>query len=254
MILNWDSLTGGTDGISGIPNYAIGDWRLDSPGRFLRRCRDRRRSRCFWVCRRLARSPFGRALRAMRENEDAAEAVGKNILYMKVTVFAFSAGLAAVAGALFARYFTYVGAQSFTIDETIYILAMVILGGTGQSLGLRAGRGDPGGAAGAAEVRRRCRSTSPTSCASSLYGLVWCLILRFRPEGLLPEPRGARAMFVPVDAERRQASTRSNSCRREQAAAAKWCWRGPRPAARRSAASPPSLISPSSSGAAGSPA
>jgi branched-chain amino acid transport system permease protein len=205
VILNWGSLTGGTDGISNIPHYAIGDWRLDSPGRFLVAAAIGAAA-CFWVCRRLARSPFGRALRAMRENEDAAEAVGKNILYMKVTVFAFSAGLAAVAGTLFARYFTYVGAQSFTIDETIYILAMVILGGTANLWGSVLG------AAILVVLPELLKFVElPIDIADKLrlvlYGLILILILRFRPEGLLPEPRGARAMFVPVDAERRGVET-----------------------------------------------
>ena len=205
VILNWGSLTGGTDGISNIPHYGIGDWRLDSPGRFLIAAAIGAAA-CFWVCRRLARSPFGRALRAMRENEDAAEAVGKNILYMKVTVFAFSAGLAAVAGTLFARYFTYVGTQSFTIDETIYILAMVILGGTANLWGSVLG------AAVLVVLPELLKFVElPIDIADKLrlvlYGLILILILRFRPAGLLPEPRGARAMFVPVDAERRSVET-----------------------------------------------
>ncbi|HUF88206.1 MAG TPA: branched-chain amino acid ABC transporter ATP-binding protein/permease [Thermohalobaculum sp.] len=205
VILNWTSLTGGTDGISGVPAYSIGGWRLDSPGRFLIAA-GLGAAVCFWVCWRLAHSPFGRALRAMRENEDAAEAVGKNILYMKVTVFAFSAGLAAVAGTLFARYYTYVGAQSFTIDETIYILAMVILGGTANLWGSVLG------AAILVFLPELLKFVElPVDIADKLrlviYGLILILILRFRPEGLLPEPKGARAMFVPVDAERQAADS-----------------------------------------------
>ncbi len=205
VILNWSSLTGGTDGISGIPAYAPGGWTLDGPGRFLIAA-GTGAVVCFWICWRLAHSPFGRALRAMRENEDAAEAAGKNILYMKVTVFAVSAGLAAVAGALFARYFSYVGAQSFTIDETIYILAMVILGGTANLWGSVLGAGIlvflP-------ELLKFVEL--PADIADKLrlviYGLIMILILRFRPQGLLPEPSGARAMFVPVAAERESADS-----------------------------------------------
>ena len=201
VILNWGALTGGTDGISNVPHYSIAGWRLDSPGRFLIAAAIGAAA-CLWICRRLARSPFGRALRAMRENEDAAEAVGKNIFYMKVTVFAFSAGLAAVAGSFFARYFTYVGAQSFTIDETIYILAMVILGGTANLWGSVVG------AAILVALPELLKFVElPIDVADKfrlvIYGLILILILRFRPEGLIPEPRGARAMFVPVDAERR---------------------------------------------------
>lgn len=205
VILNWTAVTGGTDGISGVPIYTVGGWAFDSPGRFLIAA-GLGAAACFWICWRLAHSPFGRALRAMRENEAAAEAVGKNILYMKVAVFAFSAALAAVAGTLFARYFTYVGAQSFTIDETIYILAMVILGGTANLWGSVLG------AAILVMLPELLKFVAlPIDIADKLrlvvYGLIMILILRFRPEGLLPEPRGARAMFVPVEAERQSADS-----------------------------------------------
>ncbi|MEQ8499647.1 MAG: branched-chain amino acid ABC transporter ATP-binding protein/permease [Sneathiellaceae bacterium] len=194
VILNWSALTGGTDGISGVPKLAFFGWALDSPGRFLIAAAIGAAA-CLWVCWRLAHSPFGRALRAMRENEAAAEAVGKNILYMKVTVFAFSAGLAAVAGALFARYFSYVGAQSFTIDETIYILAMVILGGTGNL------RGAVLGAAILVALPEALKFVElPVDIADKLrlvvYGAILIVILRFRPQGLLPEPQGTRAMSL----------------------------------------------------------
>ncbi|MAS45254.1 MAG: branched-chain amino acid ABC transporter permease [Rhodobacteraceae bacterium] len=199
VALNWKELTGGTDGISGIPQYTFFGIRIDTPGSFLVVAAIAAVA-CFWVCRRLTRSPFGRALRAMRENEAAAQAVGKNILYMKVTVFAVSAALAAVAGSLFARYFTYVGADSFTIDETIYILAMVILGGAGNLWGSILG------AAILVILPEALKfAPLPVDIADKLrliaYGVVLMVILRFRPEGLLPEPRGKKAMFVPVDAE-----------------------------------------------------
>src|SRR5690606_7575233 len=175
-----------------------------SPGRFLLAAVPIT-ALCFWICWRLAHSPLGRALRAMRENEDAAEAVGKDILYMKVAVFAVSAGLAAVAGVLFARYFTYVGAQSFTIDETIYVLAMVILGGTASLWGSVVG------ASILVILPELLKFVAlPVDIADKLrlvtYGVILILILRFRPEGLLPEPRGKRAMFVPVEAEGQRAA------------------------------------------------
>ena len=113
---NWKSLTGGTDGIRGVPSLHMFGYSLNNPERFLPAA-ILPLSVCFWIAWRLTNSPFGRALRAMRENESAVEAIGKDLLYMKVAVFAFSAGLAAVAGSLFARYLSYVGAESFGIDD-----------------------------------------------------------------------------------------------------------------------------------------
>jgi branched-chain amino acid transport system permease protein len=187
VIVNWSSLTGGTDGISGVPSFDLFGYAFNTPGRFLP-IAALGAAVSFGVAWRLAASPFGRALRAMRENESAAEAVGKNLIVMKAVVFAFSAGLAAIAGGLFARYFNYVGAQSFTIEETIYILAMVILGGTGNLWG---------SALGAAilvvlpEVLKFIELPPEIADKSRLiiYGLLLILILRFRPEGLLGEHR-----------------------------------------------------------------
>jgi branched-chain amino acid transport system permease protein len=189
VILNWKGLTGGTDGISGVPGLAFFGWRLDGPAKFLPFAAAMA-VLCFAAGWRLAHSPFGRALRAMRENESATQAVGKNLLTMKVTVFAFSAALAAVAGSLFAHYFTYVGADSFTIEETIYILAMVIVGGTGNLWG---------SALGAVilvvlpELLKFIALPADIADKSRLiiYGLALILILRFRPQGLIPEARAA---------------------------------------------------------------
>ena len=114
------------------------------------------------------------------------EAIGKDLLYMKVAVFAFSAGLAAVAGSLFARYLSYVGAESFGIDETIYMLAMVILGGTGNLWGSLLG------AAVLVVLPELLKFvTLPTEIADKshliIYGVLLIGILRLRPQGLLGE-------------------------------------------------------------------
>jgi branched-chain amino acid transport system permease protein len=199
VIVNWKSLTGGTDGISGVPAYVFGGVALDTPRKFLIAAA-LGLAVCYWFARQLTRSPFGRALRAMRENESAAQAVGLDILYMKVSIFALSAGLAAVAGSLFARYFTYVGADSFTIDETIYILAMVILGGTGNLMGSVLG------AAILVALPELLKFLPmPVDIADKIrlivYGCVMMLVLVFRPQGLLPELRGRRAMLAAGAAE-----------------------------------------------------
>lgn len=185
---NGGSFTGGTDGITGVPPLAIGDFALTSPGRFLPAAA-LVAAGCVWIAYRLAHSPFGRSLRAMRENEAAAQAAGKDVVYMKLVVFAFAAGLAAVAGSLFAHYFQYVGPQSFTIEETIYILAMVIIGGTGNLWGSVVG------AAVLVILPEALKFVDlPPDIADKsrllIYGLLLILILRFRPQGILGERPG----------------------------------------------------------------
>jgi len=185
VLNNGGTLTGGTDGITGVPALGIGSLVLDSPGAFLP-VAAAFAAVCFWVAYRLAHSPFGRSLRAMRENESAAQAAGKNLVYMKLVVFAFAAGLAAVAGSLFAHYFQYVGPQSFTIEETIYILAMVIIGGTGNLWGSVAG-------AFLLVILPELLNflALPSEVADKarllIYGLLLIVILRFRPQGLFGE-------------------------------------------------------------------
>ncbi|MGA0539549.1 ABC transporter permease subunit [Neotabrizicola sp. VNH66] len=199
VILNWKSLTGGTDGISGVPSYNLFGLAITTPLSFLA-VAGTGLVACYWFTRRLVRSPFGRALRAMRENESAAQAVGLNILYMKLSTFAISAALAAVAGSLFARYFRYVGVDSFSINETIYVLAMVILGGLANL------RGSLLGAAILVALPELLKFVPlPVDMADKIrlivYGAVLMIILLVRPQGILPEPRGKKAMVVSVEDE-----------------------------------------------------
>jgi len=185
VMTNWTSLTGGTDGIAGVPKVTLAGIRLDTPGQFLP-VAVLFAALCIWLAWRLAASPFGRALRAMRENEAAAQAVGKDVVAMKLIVFAASAGLASIAGALFAHYISFVSAPSFTIEATIYILAMVILGGTGNLAGSVLG------ASILVVLPELLKFVDlPPDIADKLrqvlYGLILIVMLRLRPQGLLPE-------------------------------------------------------------------
>lgn len=187
VIVNWTSLTGGPSGISGIPPLAIAGYAFTGPARFLPVAAVAALL-CFLIARHVGNSPFGRALRAMRENESAAASVGKNIFYMKVSVFGLAAALASVAGALFAHYISYVGADSFQVSETVLILSMVVVGGTGNLLG---------SVIGAAILvmlpQILAFADLPSVVAGQLrlliYGCVLILFLVFRPEGLLRESR-----------------------------------------------------------------
>ncbi|MFA5665029.1 ATP-binding cassette domain-containing protein [Castellaniella sp.] len=195
---NGGSLTGGTDGLPGIAPIEIAGIQLSTPGKFLPLA-VLMAVFCLWFGWRLVHSPYGRALRAMRENEIAVQAAGKNVVAMKLTIFAVSSGLAAIAGSLFARYFQYVGPQSFGVEETIYILAMVIIGGTGNLWG---------SALGAALLVALPEGLKyldmPVDVADKtrllLYGVLLIVILRFRPEGLIAERGSDRRSLAGVTA------------------------------------------------------
>jgi len=80
-------------------------------------------------------SPFGRVLHAVREDEVAASALGKNVRSIRIRAFALSAAGAGVAGALYAHFTTYIDATSFTFAESVYILSLVIVGGVATTRG-----------------------------------------------------------------------------------------------------------------------
>jgi ABC-type branched-subunit amino acid transport system permease subunit/ABC-type branched-subunit amino acid transport system ATPase component len=197
VLLNWTALTGGTDGIRAIPRVELFGARLDTPGKFLPLAIVVA-AMCFAAAWRLGASPFGRALKAMRENEAAAQAIGKNIVAMKLSVFAIAAGLASVAGSLYAHYVTFVSAESFTIELTIYLLAMVILGGTGNLAGSLLG------AFILAVLPELLKFVNmPPDVADKMrqlfYGLLLIVMLRLRPQGLLPESASAHHYDAPSE-------------------------------------------------------
>jgi ABC-type branched-subunit amino acid transport system permease subunit/ABC-type branched-subunit amino acid transport system ATPase component len=195
IMVNWRGVTGGTDGIAGIPKIVIAGTALDTPARFLPFA-VAMAAVCLAIAGRLAASPFARAVRAMRENEQAVQAAGKNIVAIKLAVFAFSAGLAAVAGGLYAQYISYVSAETFTIDATIYILAMVILGGTGNLWGSLLGAV----ILTALPELLKFVALPPDIADKSrqiLYGLALIVILLLRPQGLLGEISTRRRRRMP---------------------------------------------------------
>ena len=197
VLVNWTDLTGGTDGIRAIPRVELFGIKLETPGTFLPLAVVAA-AICFAIAWRLGASPFGRALKAMRENEAAAQAIGKNIVAMKLSVFAIAAALASVAGSLYAHYVTFVSAESFTVELTIYLLAMVILGGTGNLAGSLLG------ALILAVLPELLKFVDmPSDIADKvrqmLYGVILILMLRLRPQGLLPEAASAHHYHAPPE-------------------------------------------------------
>lgn len=88
-----------------------------------------------WVYWVVVRSPYGRVLRAIREDELLAESAGKNLAAYKRSVFALGAGLAASAGVIFAHYVSFIDPTSFSVLESIFIISIVIIGGAGSLWG-----------------------------------------------------------------------------------------------------------------------
>lgn len=130
VLNNWIGFTRGPFGIPGIPPPVIFAWHVNSRFELLVLAVGFA-SFAYLIVYLLTSAPFGRVLHAIREDEVFAKAQGKNTLYFKITSFAVSAALAACAGSLYAHYVTFIDPTSFTVMESILIIAMVIIGGAG---------------------------------------------------------------------------------------------------------------------------
>jgi branched-chain amino acid transport system permease protein len=142
----------------------------------------------FFVIQRIVNSPFGRILRAIREDETAALAVGKNVNKYKIIVFAIGAFFAGIAGSLYAHYITFIDPSSFTVMESITILLMVVFGGMGSLSGSFIG------AAVLVILPELLRFVGmPSSIAAPLrqmiYGLLLVVLMLKRPQGIVGKYR-----------------------------------------------------------------
>lgn len=138
VLREWVSFTGGASGLASLPRPTILGERLlpTRPAWFnyyylIAACL----FAALWVQWAVARSRFGRAMRASGESENAARALGVNVTGIRTLAFAISAGLAGVAGGLFANLTLFVNYESFTFATSIELLLMTILGGSGTLVG-----------------------------------------------------------------------------------------------------------------------
>lgn len=128
LMNNWQGLTKGALGISDIPTINIFGISFDDKFSFLIL------SLLFvtmvwFLLNNVSRSAFGRILIALSEDEIFTKSLGKNVHKAKVISFTTSAMFASLAGVLYAHYTRYIDPTSFTIDESILVLSIVIIGG-----------------------------------------------------------------------------------------------------------------------------
>ena len=134
VFLNWESLTHGPIGLAGIPKPSIFWINFSSIYSILLLyfCIFMLCSSAVFLC---IKSPFGRLLKAIKEDEDAVLSLGKNVSTAKVKIFAFSAALAGLAGSLYAHYISFIDPSSFVLEESIFILTLALVGGSGTFSG-----------------------------------------------------------------------------------------------------------------------
>jgi len=176
-------LTGGPLGIPGIPEPSILGWSIRSRFSFVVLALIFA-ALGYLVTTLITSSPFGRVLRAIREDEVLTKSLGKDTLRFKVTTFAVSAALAASAGSLYAHYTTYIDPTGFTVMESILVMSMVIIGGAGSRWGPLVG------ALVLVTLPEALRFIGfPSSAGANLrqiiYGVLLVVMMMFRPRGLV---------------------------------------------------------------------
>ncbi len=186
ILYNWVSVTGGPYGIRNIPypniissvsiNSQISFFIFSSIVVLL----------LIFILKRLIYSPFGTFLKATRDNEIAVQALGRNPIIFKTWAFILSNAFISLAGFLYATYISYIDPTSFNLDESIFILSAIVIGGSGNIAGPLFG------AIFVVLIPELLRFLAiPDSIAANMrqivYGLMLILLMRFRPAGILGE-------------------------------------------------------------------
>lgn len=197
LFYNWSSsgaepgtlknLTNGPFGISGIPKPNLLGLELNTSGSiaalftFVTIV-------CGLISSLLLASPWGRLLKSVRDDELVARGLGKDTRIVKMQVFAIACGMVAVAGVMYAAYVSYIDPSTATLDESILMLSMVIVGGVGNI------RGPLVGAVVLLAIPEILRfATIPDAVAANLrlilYGMLLVVMMHVRPQGLAGEYR-----------------------------------------------------------------
>lgn len=168
--------TGGAMGTAGIPKLAVGNLVLDTPRVYFVLVW-LLAAVVLWLALNLMRTRAGRALRALRDSEEAADALGVETAAFKVAIFALCAAFAGLGGALYAHYLGFVSPDSFTFVFNILVIVIVIVGGMHSVWGV------PIGAlamTGLSEFLRQYKEFNLV-----IYGLVLMVMVALMPGGLI---------------------------------------------------------------------
>jgi branched-chain amino acid transport system permease protein len=192
LLLGEDWLTGGALGIPNIPRPLSSVIPANHYDNVLPLLAILLVGFVFLTLEALVRSPFGRALRAVRDDDVVAASLGKPVLLLRIKAFAIGSAVMGIAGSLHAFYLTYIDPGQFTSITTAYAFMAVILGGRGSNTGLLVG---------ACTIMALIEATRFLKDALNmidgvqlfalrlgLVGLGIILLLLLRPQGLLPEP------------------------------------------------------------------
>ncbi|MBJ7610021.1 MAG: branched-chain amino acid ABC transporter permease [Candidatus Dormibacteraeota bacterium] len=194
IVANNDSLFNGAQGLAGVPrpfDAQLADASQEVYGLVFLIIAVIFAAILFLATRQLQRSPLGRFMRAVREDEVVAESFGRRPLVARLAALGIGCFFAGIGGGLLIEYQTAFGSQAWFPLETFIIFAAVIVGGTGNNLGAVVGAAIV--LVGINESTRFLPASIPSELVGPgrgvLIGVLLILFLRFRPQGLLPETR-----------------------------------------------------------------
>ena len=183
VLYNWTSVTRGPSGISGIPApKLLGLLSISGIISFLI-FSSLLSGLVILVFYRLVNSPFGRILKGIRDDDLSVVSLGRNVTAYRIFVFVISSGFIGMAGTIYSAYVTYIDPTSFGLDEAVFILCAVLIGGTGNI------KGPVVGAVFVVVLPELLRFLGlPDSIGANLrqiiYGLTLIVIMRYRPQGI----------------------------------------------------------------------
>lgn len=186
ILYNWTDVTRGPYGIPGIPSIKLfgllsigGVWGYAILSLFLATV-------VAYLFSIIQKSPYGRVLKAMRSDELSVNALGRNTIIFKAQTFFLSAAFSGLAGLIYASYVSYIDPTSFTLDESIFIITALFIGGVGNI------KGPILGALFVVLLPELLRFVGlPDAIAANvrqiIYGVALIAIMFTRPQGLLGE-------------------------------------------------------------------
>ena len=144
----------------------------------------------YWIVYRITESPWGRVVRAARDGEAAAAALGKNVVSLQLTVFVIGGMIAGLSGVLLVQFIGAWSPAGWLYPETFVFFTAVIVGGTGNRVGVLFGTFLISVVIGQGSTYLPQFGPSPVFVASMQWvviGLATLAVLWFRPEGVFPE-------------------------------------------------------------------
>jgi branched-chain amino acid transport system permease protein len=192
---NWNAVTGGSYGLYGIPRPSLLGFPLTGLVPFAVYAAVVA-ALAFAALLFITNSPFGLAVRGQREDSVLAEALGHNTGRERLLIFTLGAGVAGIAGAVYAQFVGYIDPSSFDVNVSLSIITIVVVGGLGNLWGTLVA------AVVLTFLPQLLQFIPATSNAAAqlqllLYGLILVVIVRFWPNGIIPEQPSVRAPQRP---------------------------------------------------------